>query len=90
MLQAKLKEAAAELENPDMESILRIQVNPPSSPNAEFQAQIAREIASLKVGMESKTSTKNLSDFGFSMIAVPEFREMLRSTLSGMDKSKIT
>ena len=71
MLKAKLKEAAAELKNPYMKSIPRIQVNPPSSLNAEFQAQLAREITSLKVGRESKTSTKNVSNFGFSKIAIP-------------------
>ena len=40
--------------------------------------------------MESKTSTKNVSDFGFSKIAIPEFRGDVKETLNGVDKSKIT
>ena len=75
MIKAKFKEAAAELKDPELVELTpRIQVNPPSSLNEEFQAQLVREIASLKVGMESKTSTKNVSDFGFSKIGIPEFK----------------
>ena len=42
--------------------------------NTDLQAQIAKEIATLKVGIENKSSSKNVADFGFSKIAVPEFK----------------
>ena len=69
ILKAKLKEAAAELKGSEV-----IQLDPPPSLTTDLSAQIAKEIATLKVGLDNKSSSKNVADFGFSKIAVPEFK----------------
>ena len=67
-LKVKLLEAAAIIKAANLGSCASTptEMSSPGALNETFQAQIAKEIANLKIGIETKSTSKSINDFGFS------------------------
>ena len=79
-LRVKLLEAAAAIKatNPDSGTSTPREPLSPDVFSEHFQATIAKEIANLKVGTESRPASKSINDFGFSKIPIPNFQGNIR------------
>ena len=75
-LRARLLEAAAEIReaNPSSGTSTPTQSSSSDPFSWHFQETLAKEIANLKAGAEARPVSKNLNDFGFAKIPIPNFQ----------------
>ena len=75
-LRARLLEAAAEIKeaNPSSGTSTPTQSSSYNPFSWHFQETLAKEIANLKAGAKAGPVSKNLNDFGFTKIPIPNFQ----------------